>query len=66
VLSRDAILFANEAGLARRDITNGQTSLWARTSWLGRVASPIVLANSRVYFGTEHRGLVCVKEKKAR
>jgi outer membrane protein assembly factor BamB len=66
VLSREAILFASGTGLARYDVTKGQSSPWARTSWLGQVASPIVLANSRVYFGTEHRGLVCFEEKRRR
>ena len=66
VLGRDAILFASETGLARHDVTTGQTGLWVRTSWLGQVTSPIVLANSRVYFGTEHHGLVCAKEKRLR
>jgi outer membrane protein assembly factor BamB len=66
LLSRDAILVAGGTGLIQCSAATGKTQLWMRTSWLGPVTSPAVMANSRVYFGTKDRGLVCAIEKRTR
>jgi len=66
LVSRDAVLFAGEDGLMRHNTAKGETQLWMRTGWLGAFTSPAVMSGSRVYFGTEGRGLVCAEEKRSR
>lgn len=66
LISRDAVLFAGETGLMRHNAATGQTRQWMRTDWLGPTSSPIVMADSQVYFAAEDRGLVCAREKKSR
>jgi len=66
LLSRDALLVAGESGLLRCSAETEKTQLWMRTEWLGPVISPVVMARSRVYFGTRDRGLVCAVAKRRR
>jgi hypothetical protein len=66
LLVRDAVLVAGETGLLQCSAATGKTHLWMRTGWLGPVTSPGAMANSRVYFGTRDRGLVCAVEKRRR
>lgn len=37
-----------------------------QSNWLGRLTTAPVMADSRVYFGTDKKGLVCVKGKETR
>jgi outer membrane protein assembly factor BamB len=66
LVSRDAVLFAGKDGLMRHNTAMHETQLWMRTGWMGPITSPAVMAGSRVFFGTEGRGLICAEEKKAR
>jgi len=66
LVSRDAVLFAGETGLMRHNTARGRTQLWMRTGWMGAITSPAVASGSRVYFGTEGRGLVCAVGKESR
>jgi outer membrane protein assembly factor BamB len=66
LVSRDAVLFAGETGLMRHNTATAQTQLWMRTGWMGAITSPAVASGSRVYFGTEGRGLVCAVGKESR
>jgi outer membrane protein assembly factor BamB len=34
---------------------------WARTGWLGKVITPLVLADSHAYFATDKYGVICVR-----
>ena len=55
----DALLFAAKDIVVLRD-GEEQPRQWARTSWLGRFATPLVLHEGHVYFATEEKGIVCV------
>jgi outer membrane protein assembly factor BamB len=36
---------------------------WARTGWLGKVVTPLVLADSHAYFATDKYGVICVRPR---
>jgi outer membrane protein assembly factor BamB len=36
---------------------------WARTSWLGRPTTPLVVLDSRAYFATDRRGVICLRPR---
>ena len=40
-------------------IGGGEPRLWMNTDWLGELSAPPVMANSRVYFATAKKGLIC-------
>jgi len=65
LVSRDAVLYASTTGLMRLRPADEEPGLWMKisTSWLGHFASPPVMANSRVYFGTDKGRLICLKAK---
>jgi outer membrane protein assembly factor BamB len=55
-------LYAGNKGLMAFS-GNGQPRLWMNTDWLGPLAVPPVMANSRVYFATAKKGLVSATAK---
>jgi outer membrane protein assembly factor BamB len=64
----DALLFyerpsPKKESIQRWDLTNirKEPKQWARTSWLGKIRTPLVGVESHVYFTTDKRGLVCLK-----
>jgi hypothetical protein len=58
LLTRDAVLFAGQDGLMMGSLAPAKTQRWMATGWLGPVASPLILADSSVYFATEAKGLI--------
>ena len=59
------LLYAAKKGLMSYTIGGGEPRLWMNTEWLGDVSTPPVMANSRVYFATAKKGLVCASAKEA-
>ncbi|MGA2255375.1 MAG: PQQ-binding-like beta-propeller repeat protein [Thermoguttaceae bacterium] len=62
--SPGALLYATKKGLMSY-ATGGEPRLWMSTDWLGELTAPPVMANSRVYFATAKKGLVCATAKDA-
>lgn len=58
--SAAAVLYATRHGLMRYDIAEARATPWLDGSLPGRVASPVVFANSAAYFATDNGCLVCV------
>jgi hypothetical protein len=58
LLTRGAVLFAASGSIERYLIADGTRERWMDTSWLGAMSSPMVAAQSRVYFATQDRGLI--------
>ena len=55
------ILFAGPKDLMIWDgLRQSRPQRFARTDWLGKVVMPLVVIESRVYFATDQRGVVCV------
>lgn len=64
MLWADALYYFTENSIERIDITKGDASTWlARIGWLGRVTTGAIVADSRVYFGTDSKGLVCLRSR---
>ena len=65
ILSDDALLYLAEGALMRYDLSTDETELWTKVkaSWPGIPQTPMVMVDSRVYFATETRGVVCMKAK---
>ena len=59
------LLYAAKKGLMSYTIGGGEPRLWMNTEWLGELSTPPVMANSRVYFATAKKGLVCASAKEA-
>ena len=64
MLVRDRALLCRKRDLAVLRLPGGQVKRWMRTSWLGGITAPPVLAGSHLYFGTGRKGLVCVRPKR--
>jgi outer membrane protein assembly factor BamB len=60
-----ALVYATAKGLMSYTIGGGEPRLWMKTDWLGELSAPPVMANSRVYFATAKKGLVCAAAKGA-
>jgi len=43
---------------------SGRVRRWLRSGWLGRVAAGPILADSRAYFATDAKGLICAGARK--
>ncbi len=43
----------------------GEPRLWMNTDWLGELSTSPVMANSRIYFATAKKGLICASAKDA-
>ena len=66
VLTDDAVLFGAEGSLRYYDFGTQEDSLWTRirASFPGQLTTPMIVADSHVFFATDKRGLVCMKPKK--
>ena len=66
VLTDDAVLFGAEDSLRYYDLGSQEDSLWTRirASFPGQLTTPMIVADSHVFFATDKRGLVCMKPKK--
>ena len=66
VLTDDGLLYWTEGSLQRYDLASGQSQLWSRVtaSWPGNLVTPMIMVDSHVVFGTDKKGLVCMKPKK--
>lgn len=62
----ESFVYADKNGLRHYPAGSDDARSWMRTDWLGRLTCPPVMANSRVYFGTDKKGLVCLKGKDQR
>ena len=58
------LVYAAKKGLMSYTV-GGQPRLWMGTDWLGELSTPPVMANSRIYFATVKKGLVCASGKDA-
>jgi len=65
VLTDDAVLFGADGSLRYYDLGSQKDSQWAliRASFPGRLVSPMIVADSHVFFATDKKGLVCMKPK---
>ncbi|KKL62502.1 hypothetical protein LCGC14_2184550, partial [marine sediment metagenome] len=63
LLIGDRALLCQAEALALMDLGNGRTKLWLKTGWLGDVTASPILADSHLYFGTNEKGLVCVRAR---
>jgi outer membrane protein assembly factor BamB len=63
VPARDTILFASAGGLEVFRGAKDGARQWVKTGWLGEHTSPLILAGSRVYFGTSKGGFACAVSK---
>ena len=67
LLLSDAVVYATASGLSRMDYATGQSKTWcSRNDWaesLGAVTAGPLLANSRLYFPTARKGLVCARSR---
>ncbi|NIA20617.1 MAG: PQQ-binding-like beta-propeller repeat protein, partial [Anaerolineaceae bacterium] len=66
VLTDEAVLFAARGSLRYWDLESHKNSQWARirASFPGRLTSPMIVADSHVFFATDKKGLVCMKPKR--
>ncbi len=65
LVTEDGLLYLAEGALHRYDFQTAEDRLWARIrpSWPGLPSSPLIMVDSHVLFGTDTRGLVCMKPK---
>jgi len=64
VLCGDIMMCLKADGIELVDIASGETRRWGgRLGWLGGIVTPAVVLDSKVYFGTKDRGLVCIAGK---
>jgi len=61
VICHEGILFKGEKDLMLFDADERTAARWMSSAWLGEPTAAAIVANSRVYFGTSERGLVCAK-----
>jgi len=61
----EVLVYAAKRGLMSYAIGGGEPRLWMATDWLGELSAPPVMANSRVYFATAKKGLICASAKDA-
>jgi outer membrane protein assembly factor BamB len=62
--SGDTLLYASTDGLTSYKLSDSTSKKWMTTDWLGDISSPMIMADSKIYFGTTKLGLVCVGDKK--
>jgi len=65
LLGPNGVLFAAPSGIRSYPFVLRRSQRWMRTAWLGDVTSPMAMAGSRVYFGTDKKGLVCASARKS-
>jgi hypothetical protein len=65
VLAESSLLYLSQEAIKRYDFASGKSEQWVKlaASWPGRMTGPMILVDSHLLFGTEKRGLVCMKPK---
>jgi hypothetical protein len=64
MLCGDTLLYLTPESVERLDIPGGKTERWlSRIEWLGKATTPAVMIDSQMFFGTESKGLVCIRPK---
>jgi len=66
VLTDDVLLYVADGSIRHYDLKLGENTQWAviRSSFPGLLTSPMVVADSHVFFATDKKGLVCMKPRK--
>lgn len=54
------MLYCSPKALVRVELPSGKLFRWRDTAWMGDITAPPIVVDSRAYFGTRGRGLVCV------
>jgi len=62
LLASEKIVFAGKDLMLSGGATD-KPRQWARTGWLGRFLTPLILFDSHVYFATDKRGVVCLSRR---
>jgi len=60
MLCGQRLLYCSPKCLVRVELDSGRTDRWRDTAWMGPITAPPILVESRAYFATGGRGLVCV------
>ena len=65
ILAEGSLLYLSQEAIKRYDFASGKSEQWAKlaASWPGRMTGPMIQIDSHLLFGTEKRGLVCMKPK---
>ena len=61
MLCGDKLLYAKPGAIQRVELPSGTETRWLATEWLGAMATPPVLSDGSVYFGTAAKGIVCAR-----
>ncbi len=59
MLCGEQMLYCSPKALVRAEMPSGRLVRWLDTGWLGQITAPPVLADSRAYFATKDKGLIC-------
>jgi outer membrane protein assembly factor BamB len=60
----DGVLYCDKDSIQRYDLSARKSKRWMKTSWLGAITTPVVGADSHLFFATDKRGLVCARPSK--
>ena len=60
----DGLLYCDKDSIQRYDLSTKKSRRWMKTSGLGAITTPIVGADSHLFFATDKRGLVCARPSK--
>ena len=64
MLCGDLLMCFTPGAITQVDIASGEERSWGgRLDWLGGIVTPAVMLDSKLYFGTAQKGLVCMGEK---
>jgi outer membrane protein assembly factor BamB len=66
LLAEDGALFATIPEIRLYRFADRNSLCWMRTAPFGSLKSPMILADSKVYFTTDRNGLVCAEEERER
>jgi outer membrane protein assembly factor BamB len=58
VFSGESILYATSTGIRRYDFAEDDSTEWLSLAGLGSMTSPMIVADSTLFFATDRRGLV--------
>jgi len=63
LLCRKGLVYQGKTDLMAYSFVKGENKRWVKSKWLGVPTSPLIMSNSRIYYATDKKGLVCIKEK---
>ncbi len=65
LVTRSVLLYSAGGAIHRYDPATGADDLWMpiRPQWPGPLTTAMTMTDSHVFFGTERRGLVCIRPK---